>query len=434
MRLGGEGAAGHRRCSRSARSRGLRAARVARRPPASRATDDGLGIVFAVAYVFVLRTPPSVPTPSISAISGTYVLERSVASDQPGSDTATGVPPAPSRRWPQATLTGPAADPPPSLHDGPGPIELVLRREAARRSSHVDVPRPRTSPRAPSAPGRRSGRSPRRARWTTRAWPPSCAPPSRTATAAVGIKPLKDGDRKVWRAAMTLDGSTYRARRRPADGTRRVVLAARVHSRPSATRRTGERTTRRAGDRSRRRAGRRRSGHARNRCSDPHLHLRAVSAAAGRAAGYAPLESDAGARRLRTQGGRDRRTRWERPAHWLGQTGTACPSTRLAGQRQVAQLYTRGLTWFTVQQLGPKVAGKSVGLLRDTLAFDRGRQAVVPDDAAAVRGASPARTAYTWYERTGPTLFVSDARLRRLRHRRPDAPGTDHARRGPRAS
>ena len=67
------------------KSRELRTARVSRRPPRFAATVMALGIIFAVAYVFVLRTPPPVPTPEIQSIEGTYVL----AGPSPGSDRRT---------------------------------------------------------------------------------------------------------------------------------------------------------------------------------------------------------------------------------------------------------------------------------------------------------------------------------------------------------
>ena len=50
------------------KSRELRTARASRRPPRYTATVMALGIIFAVAYVFVLRTPPPVPTPEIQGM------------------------------------------------------------------------------------------------------------------------------------------------------------------------------------------------------------------------------------------------------------------------------------------------------------------------------------------------------------------------------
>ena len=60
------------------KSRELRTARVSRRPPRFAATVMALGIIFAVAYVFVLRTPSPVPTPEIQGMKGTYVWEAQV--------------------------------------------------------------------------------------------------------------------------------------------------------------------------------------------------------------------------------------------------------------------------------------------------------------------------------------------------------------------
>ena len=64
-------------------SREIRAARASRRPPRFAATVMAMGIIFAVAYVFFLRTPPPVPTPEIRAISGTYTW-RLFRGDQAG--------------------------------------------------------------------------------------------------------------------------------------------------------------------------------------------------------------------------------------------------------------------------------------------------------------------------------------------------------------
>ena len=85
------------------------------------------------------------------------------------------------------------------------------------------------------------------------------------------------------------------------------------------------------------------------------------------------------------------------------------PIDPLAGQRQVAQLYTRGLSWFTVQQLGPAAAGKSVASLRDTLA-SLAADKLSFETTTLQYGALTGATAYTWYDAAGPTLFVSDAR------------------------
>ena len=151
---------------------------------------------------------------------------------------------------------------------------------------------------ARSASGRPSGASPRAARWTTRAWPRSCAAAVEDGDKTVGIKQLKDGDRAVWRAALTMDGKqidvvvdqqtgivtwysdghdTFTAQvdwasPPPADSTYAVDVPAG----------TGVKTIE----------------------ADAYTYV-ATPAAAGRVAGYSPLVSGPRAGRLHREGGRD---------------------------------------------------------------------------------------------------------------------------------
>ena len=75
----------------------------------------------------------------------------------------------------------------------------------------------------------------------------------------------------------------------------------------------------------------------------------------------------------------------------------------------MAQLYTRGLSWFTVQQLGPRAAAKSAVYLRDALGSIASDKLSL-ETTTLQYGAFAGATAYTWYEATGPTLFVSGPR------------------------
>ena len=50
----------------------IRAARANRRPPRYAATLLALGIIFALAYVFIIHTPPAPPVPSITSLTGSY--------------------------------------------------------------------------------------------------------------------------------------------------------------------------------------------------------------------------------------------------------------------------------------------------------------------------------------------------------------------------
>jgi hypothetical protein len=89
-----------------------------------------------------------------------------------------------------------------------------------------------------------------------------------------------------------------------------------------------------------------------------------------------------------------------------GQSGPIDP---LAGELQVAQLFTRGLSWFTLQQLGPGAAVKSLAVLRDRLASIAADKLSFQTSTLQY-GALSGATAYTWYDTSGPTLFASDAR------------------------
>ena len=131
-------------------------------------------------------------------------------------------------------------------------------------------------------------------------------------------------------------------------------------------------------------------------------------AAAGLAAGYAPLVSDLAPDGFALKAVATADTMGA-PGGWLVHDGASMPVDPLAGQRQVAQLYTRGLSWFTVQQLGPRAAGKAVAYVTDTLrsiAADK----LSFETTTLQYGAFTGATAYTWYDTTGPTLFVSDPR------------------------
>ena len=129
---------------------------------------------------------------------------------------------------------------------------------------------------------------------------------------------------------------------------------------------------------------------------------------AGRAAGYTPLEST-----LAPDGYAVKAVAsafWlADPTWWTVHHATVfLPRTLLAGQRQVVSLYTRGLSWFTVQQLGPEAAREAQGIIRNAVHKDR--SAKLSFQATQLQyGAMTNAMAYTWYERSGPTLFVSDA-------------------------
>ena len=67
-------------------SQRIRAARAYRRPSGLSATVLAFSVIFVLAYVFLIRTPPPVPTPQLQAVRGTYTWEAqpaATAGDRP---------------------------------------------------------------------------------------------------------------------------------------------------------------------------------------------------------------------------------------------------------------------------------------------------------------------------------------------------------------
>ena len=181
---------------------------------------------------------------------------------------------------------------------------------------------------------------------------------------AVGIKPLEDGARAVWRAALTMDGKqitvvvdqetgivtwysdghdTFTAQvdwgsPPPADSTYAVDA-------PAGTKvKTIE--------------------------ADAYTYV-ASPAAAGRIAGYSPLVSDLAPDGYALKAVATVHDAY-RPLAWLGLAGgdhlPIAPDLR---EDVVAELYARGLSWFTVEQIGPKAAHFYGAELQDWPAVDR---------------------------------------------------------------
>jgi len=381
-------------------SQELRAARVNRRPPRFAATAMTLGIIFAIAAVFVLRAPPSVPTPDVQGMQGSYTWQARARG-------ATGVP----------SETGSFA----AVASGNAGGQMTMENTAPRAGTFSEAQSGYDAARHAETTVA-SASSPLGARHvqtrTLGTWPPVWRVSTRSpldyqglaaivrsavedGDRSIGFKPIKDDDRKVWRAAMTLDGrelqlvvdqlsgivvwladgrSTFTATvdwgsPPPADETYAVEIPA------------GQRFTTK---------------------TDGDFDYARSTAAAGRTAGYAPLVSDLAPDgfALKAVATADP---MGAPRDWLVHGGHSVPGGWLAGQRQVAHLYTRGLSWFTVQQLGPQAAAKSATYLRDTLgsiATDK----LSFETTTLQYGAFAGATAYTWYEATGPTLFVSGPR------------------------
>jgi hypothetical protein len=377
-------------------SRGLRAARVNRRPPRFAAMVMALGIIFALAYVFVVRAPPPVPTPQIQSIRGTFTWRVDGQGGNQGSVDTDGAFSAVAGGNAGGDAKAPSGQSGLSVWSAQSAYDATTRSE--RTAAFI-------------------GPNPSYLR-TIDAWPPvwrvatrspldyqGLAAIVRTAVedhdSSVGVKPLKDGERKVWRAAMKLDGkdvevvvdqltgivlwytdghATFTAAvgwgsPPPADATYSVSVPAGLKV-----------MTKR---------------------DNAYAYVSSL-AEAGRAAGYAPLASDLAPDGFALKAVATADTMGA-PGHWLVRDGNSPPIDALAGQRQVAQLYTRGLSWFSVQQLGPDAAAKSAAGLRDMLG------SMAPDKLSFETttlqyGALTGATAYTWYEATGPTLFVSAAR------------------------
>ena len=387
----------------------LRSARVARRPSRLGGTVMAFGIIFALAYVFVLRAPPPVPTPRLQAIGGTYELVRSSAADKPARSprpVASGT----FAAWASGDAAG-TLQPSVVPTQGDQPRSLRSTYDAWLRltvTTSTFLGREITTR-------------------TVGTWPPGwqVATPSpldyqglaavvRSAVEdkdrTVGIKPLEEAGRKVWRAALTFPdddlvevvvdqqtGLVLWHSETERGGTETFTTApqwgATASPRPAAPP-----TSQTAGDALR-------GG---QKSSDGVGAYAPSLDAAGQAAGYTPLASDLApdgftlkaVATLDTGGA---------PANWLTEVPTKLPTDPFAGQRDVVQWYTRGLSWFTMQQLGPTTARKSIAYLRDALRTSAADKLSF-ETTTLQYGAFAGRTASTWYERSGPTLLVSDAR------------------------
>lgn len=382
------------------KSRELRTARVSRRPPRFAATVMALGIIFAVAYVFVLRTPPPLPTPEIQGMKGTYTWQAQAQG-------ATGVPR--ETGFFSAVASGDAG--------GQMTMENTAPRAGAfgKAQSAYDVEgrTETTVESASTAVGARDAQT-----HSVGTWPPVWRVATRSpldyhglaaivraavqdGDRSIGIKPIKESDRKVWRAAMKLDGKDVELVVDQltgivvwyTDGRSTFTATVDWNSPPPADETYVVKAP----------AGRKVTTK-----TDETFSYERSPAAAGLAAGYAPLVSDLAPDGFALKAVATADTMGA-PGGWLVHDGASMPVDPLAGQRQVAQLYTRGLSWFTVQQLGPRAAGKAVAYLTDTLrsiAADKLSFETTTLQYGALTGA----TACTWYDTTGPTLFVSDPR------------------------
>ena len=219
--------------------------------------------------------------------------------------------------------------------------------------------------------------------------------------ASVGIKPLDDGGRAVWRAAMPMGGKevdlvvdqetgivTWYS-----DGTSAFTAKVDWGSPPPA----GQTYTIEApGD-----------AKVETKTADSYTYASSTPAA-GRRAGYDPLVSDLAPDGYALKAAATAAAA-QRPLVWFGATDRSVPIAPTPREKVVAAVYTRGLSWFTVEQAGPKL----------THALDASVQALLqPTTGSRLSfqqttlqyGALKGATASTWYQESGPALFASAAR------------------------
>jgi hypothetical protein len=363
----------------------IRSSRVNRRPPSFVVTLTALAIVCALAWMFFLRSGSTTPAPAAQSIQGTYTWGPA---DGPPSQTGTF----------SALADGDAGgDMTPGEHIlGPSPSQ-----------SGYDA-----STRAETTLG---GKGPPTLTRTVGQWPPAwrvatrspldyqgLAAIVRTAVEdgddTVGIKPLKQGDRTVWRAAMTMGGKEINV---VVDQETGIVtwysdaestFTATVDwaSPPAAG--TTYRVDVPAGTPGR-------------TVKDGAVVYAASPVEAGEAAGYAPLVSDL------APDGYTRKAIATRPAEflpadWAG-LEMGSPPLPPAG-RAVLQVYTRGLSQFTLEQVGPLTLRRWEGLATEAAAAAKDRLSF--QETTLQYGAFKGKTALTWYQESGPSLFVAGAR------------------------
>ncbi len=373
-------------------SRAIRSGRMNRRPPSFVVTLVALAIVFGLAWMFFVRSSPSAPAPVVRGVQGTYTwqpLQPSVG--QAGTFSAVAGGNAGGEARVPEGQTNSSYHPPQSAYDAATRTETTLGDNAG----------------GPILVTRTVGEWPPVWRVATRS--PldyqGLAAVVRTAVEegddAVGIKPLKDGDRVVWRAAMTLGGKqlelvvdqetgivtwysdgggTFTASvdwgtPPPADETYTVTPAAGAVAKPATT---------------------------------AAYRYAATPAQAGRAAGYDPLVSDLAPDGYALKAVATFAAGYQ-PEDWVHAAGGSADRVIPPAEPAVAQLYTRGLSWFTLEQIGPKAGAFFGTSLGDAL------QIAAPDllsfqQTTLQFGALKGATASTWYQESGPVLFAAGAR------------------------
>ena len=379
-------------------SQQARSARFNRRPPSFAATLIALAVIFAIGWMFFLRSGPSASAPVVKGIQGTYVWttaapHASGAPREQGSFSAVASGDAGGRMtWentaPRAGTSG-SAD---SAYDAATRTQTTI----AERSSRLGEREEQTV--------------------TVGDWPPAwrvatrspldyqgLAAVVRTAVEdgdeAVGIKPVKDGDRAVWRASMRLGGEQVDV---VVDQETGIVTWYRTD---------GETFSADVDWNSTPRAGTSRSvdvpagTEVETVVSAPKYA--ATPADAGRAAGYDPLVSGLAPDGYVSKAVATQRAEY-RPADWIGVADELGSAPMAPPGQAVLQLYTRGLSWFTVEQVGPAT-------LNDWRSFPSDAEEASSDNLSYEEttlqyGAFKGRPALTWYQESGPSLLVAGGR------------------------
>jgi hypothetical protein len=363
----------------------IRSARVNRRPPSFVVTLTALAIVCALAWMFFVRAGSSAPAPAVQSIHGTYTWGPA---DGPPSQTGT---------FSAVADGGAGGDMTPSEH---------ILGLSASQSGYDAGTRTETT---------LGGKGRPILTRTVGQWPPvwrvatkspldyqGLAAVVRTAVEdgddTVGIKPLKQAGRTVWRAAMTMGGKEINVVVDQETGI--VTWYSDAESAFTAT--VDWASPPAAGTTYRVDAP---AGTPAKTVKDGAMVYADSPAEAGADAGYAPLVSDLAPDGY-TRTAVATRPAESLPADWAG-IDVGSPPIPPAG-RAVLQAYTRGLSQFTLEQVGPRtlrgwesLAGEAAEAARDRLSFQ---------ETTLQFGAFKGRTALTWYQVSGPSLFVAGAR------------------------
>ncbi len=365
------------------RSREIRSARARRRPPSFAATLVALIIVFGIAWAFFVRSGPSASAPVVNGVQGTYTW-------QPGAGSI-GL---------KGTF-GAAADGDAGGSTRPDTQSLgtTPTRSAYRAGSRTE-----STLAGPGAPQYRR---------IVGEWPPAwrvathspldyqgLAAIVRTAVedgdVSVGTKPVKDGDRAAWRAAMALGDLQVELVVDQQTGIvtwysdgRSTFTATVDWASPPPPDTTYSIETRGI----------------KATTTAAEVSYEDSPAAAGSAVGYAPLVSGLAPDGYSLKAVATMRADM-RPLSWISDKVFSLP----AGPRgsAVLELYARGLSQFTVEQVGPPTMRFWASVPDWVGAATPGRLSY--QETTLQYGALKGATASTWYQESGPSLFVAGAR------------------------